>query len=372
MGAHKPAGAAPRLIAWETTRTCYLKCRHCRASADCGTHEGELTTAEAESLIRNIASFAKPILILTGGEPMMRDDIFHLARFATDLGLRAVMSPCGGLITPETALKIKESGIKRISISLDGATVETHDAFRGVPGAFQSTLAGLGHARDAGIEFQINTTVTSVNRHELSDILQLAIDLGAAAFDPFLLVPTGRGREMADMELSPAEYERTLNWIYEKSLTVPIHFKPTCAPHYYRIFRQREAKAGRDVTPQTHGMAAMTKGCLGGQGFAFVSHRGIVQICGFLEVPCGDLRAENFDFHKIWESSPVFLQMRNPEAYRGRCGVCDYAEVCGGCRARAFAVSGDYMQEEPFCVYAPPASRKKELSDPNRPETPPD
>lgn len=348
----------PRLVAWETTRTCYLKCLHCRASATSGICEGELTTEEAEKLLTNLASFAKPILILTGGEPMMRKDIFHLARFGTDLGMRVVMSPCGGLITPETAKQIKESGIQRISISLDGATAESHDAFRGVPGAFESSMAGLQHAKDAGIEFQINTTVTKHNLHELEDILSLAIRLGAAAFDPFLLVPTGRGKELADMEITPAEYEKTLNWIYEKSRSLPLHFKPTCAPHYYRIFRQREEKAGRTVTPQTHGMAAMTKGCMGGQGFAFVSYRGIVQICGFLEAPCGDLRADNFDFKKIWETSPVFMQMRTPADYNGRCGACEYHSVCGGCRARAFARTGEYMDEEPYCVYVPKSMRK--------------
>ena len=352
------AKGTPRLIAWETTRTCYLKCKHCRASATHAAYEGQLSTEEAEKMIYNIVSFAKPILILTGGEPMMREDIFHLARYGTDKGLRVVMSPCGGLITPETAQKIKDAGIARISISLDGATAESHDAFRGVPGAFESTMKGLQHAKDAGIEFQINTTVTKHNINELGDILQLAIDLGAAAFDPFLLVPTGRGKELADMEIPPAEYERTLNWIYEKSRNLPIHFKPTCAPHYYRIIRQREEKAGRTVTPQTHGMAAMTKGCLGGQGFAFISYKGIVQICGFLEEPCGDLRTENFDFKKIWDTSPVFLRMRKQEEYKGRCGVCEFHGVCGGCRARAFATKGDYMEEEPSCVYVPKAARK--------------
>lgn len=358
-------GSAPlRLVAWETTRTCYLNCKHCRAAAKNKAYEGELTTEEGEKLIDNIASFSKPILILTGGEPMMRKDIFHLARYGTDKGLRVVMSPCGGLITPETAQQIKDSGIQRISISIDGATAEAHDAFRGVPGAFESTMKGLAIAREAGIEFQINTTVTKHNLNDLPKILDLAIELGAAAFDPFLLVPTGRGKELADMEITPAEYEKTLNWVYEKSKDLPIHMKPTCAPHYYRIIRQREAKQGRTVTPQSHGMAAMTRGCLGGQGFVFVSYKGEVQICGFLETKCGNVREENFDFKKIWDTSPVFLQMRNPEDYHGRCGVCEYHKVCGGCRARAFAVTSDYMGEEPYCVYMPPASRKSpELDD---------
>jgi radical SAM protein with 4Fe4S-binding SPASM domain len=183
----------------------------------------------------------------------------------------------------------------------------------------------------------------------------LAIEIGAAAYHPFLLVPTGRGREMAEQSLTPEEYERTLNWIYEKRESLPILFKPTCAPHYYRILRQREREKGRSVTPQTHGLDAMSKGCMGGQSFAFISHVGKLQICGFLEEECGDLRASDYDFREIWETSPVFLAMRNLDGYHGRCGYCEYRRVCGGCRARAFAATGDYLAEEPFCVYEPKA-----------------
>ena len=336
-----------------------MRCKHCRGAARDQDYEGELTTAEAMLMIDNIASFAKPILILTGGEPMSRADIYDLARYATDKGLRVVMSPCGPMINPETAKKIKEAGIQRISISIDGATAGTHDAFRGVPGAFDAALEGLGHAKDAGIEFQINTTVTKHNINELADILDLAESLGAAAFNPFLLVPTGRGKAIADLEISPAEYERTLNWVYERSFESAIQFKPTCAPHYYRIFRQREEKAGRSVTPQSHGLFAMTKGCMGGDGFVFVSHVGMLQPCGFLELNCGELRKENFDFKKIYETSPIFLELRDSSQYHGKCGVCEYTRFCGGCRARAYAADGDYLGEEPYCVYSPAATRSK-------------
>lgn len=353
-GEHQPG---PRLVAWETTRRCPMKCRHCRGAARDEDYEGELTSAEAKLLIGNIASFAKPILILTGGEPMFRKDVYELARFATDAGLRVVMSPCGPLITPETAIKIKESGIQRISVSIDGATAATHDEFRGVPGAFDAAIEGIRHAKEAGVEFQINTTVTKHNLAELPAILDLAMELGAAAFNPFLLVPTGRGKAIVELEITPAEYERTLNWVYEKSLGLEIQFKPTCAPHYYRIYRQREEKAGRKVTPQSHGLFAMTKGCMGGQGFVFVSYRGILQPCGFLDLNCGDLREADFDFRKLYETSPQFLALRDPDRYRGKCGVCEYARYCGGCRARAFAATGDYLDEEPYCVYSPPAQR---------------
>lgn len=359
-GGNRPAGEpVPRLVAWETTRRCHLNCKHCRGAARDRDYAGELTTEEGMKLIDNIASFAKPILILTGGEPMSREDIYDLARYGTERGLRVVMSPCGALINPDTARRIKESGIQRISISIDGATAESHDEFRGVPGAFDSAVRGIKHAVDAGIEFQINTTITKQNIGELEAILELAIELGAVAFNPFLLVPTGRGSALKDAELSPAEYEKTLIWIYEKSKELDILFKPTCAPHYYRIYRQREERAGREVTPQSHGLFAMTKGCMGGQGFVFVSYRGILQICGFLDVPCGDLREENFDFKKLYRTSPVFLEMRNLEGYHGKCGVCEYRKYCGGCRARAYAHGGDYLGEEPFCVYVPEQMRKE-------------
>ncbi len=351
-------GPVPRLVAWETTRRCPLKCKHCRGAARDTDYEGEFSTEEGMRLIDGIAAFSKPILILTGGEPMSRDDIYDLASYGTEKGLRVVMSPCGALINPGTAKKIKESGIQRISISLDGASPVTHDDFRGVPGAFDSAIRGIEYAKDAGIEFQINTTVTRHNLAELEAILELSIKLGAAAFNPFLLVPTGRGKEIADLEISPAEYERTLNWIYEKSLDLPIQFKPTCAPHYYRIFRQREEKAGREVTPKSHGLFAMTKGCMGGQGFVFVSYNGIVQPCGFLELECGDVRKQDFDFKKIYRESPQFIELRDPGKYHGKCGVCEYTRYCGGCRARAFAATGDYLSEEPYCVYVPGVMRK--------------
>lgn len=352
-------GPVPRLIAWETTRRCHLRCKHCRGAALNQAYEGELSTEEGFKFIDNVASFSKPILILTGGEPMSREDIYDIARYGTDKGLRCVMSPCGAMINPVTAKKIKDSGIQRISISLDGASSETHDDFRGIKGAFNDALNGIQHAVDAGIEFQINTTITKHNLHELPQILELCQKLGAAAFNPFMLVPTGRGSALKEMEVSPAEYEKTLVWIYEKSKELEMVFKPTCAPHYYRIFRQKEEKEGREVTPQSHGLFAMTKGCMGGQGFVFMSYKGTFQICGFLDVECGDLRKENFDFKKIYQTSEVFLEMRNQKGYHGKCGVCEYGNCCGGCRARAMAFSGDYLGEEPFCVYIPKVMREK-------------
>ena len=400
----------PRLIAWEVTRSCILACKHCRAAARPTPYEGELTAAECFKLLDNIASFAKPIIILTGGEPMLRPDIYDIAKYACGLGLPVVMAPCGVLIDDVSARKIVESGIRRISISLDGATAASHDSFRGVSGSFEASLRGIEAAKRAGLDFQINTTITQHNIAELPEIMALAIRLGASVFNPFLLVPTGRGKDLAAQELSPQQYEQTLEWLADRQNGGDIQLRVTCAPHYQRILRQKHvampaarvagvpsacvvgvppasspfpavsSSSSSSVTqqqqqqtqdagkmPATHEakmasphadkMSAShghpVKGCMGGQSFAFISHVGKVQICGFLDVECGDVKKENFDFRKIWETSEVFRQMRDLDAYHGRCGVCEFGKVCGGCRARASAFSGDYLAEEPFCTYQP-------------------
>ncbi len=334
----------PRLIAWEITRSCHLACRHCRADATRGPYEGELATRECLDLLDNIASFSRPIIILTGGEPMNRPDVFEIASHATGLGLRTVLATCGAMIDEASAGRIAESGIKMISISLDGADAAGHDAFRGVIGAFEASLKGLHAAQQAGLGVQINTTVTSDNVEKLDAILDLAVSLGAETFNPFLLVPTGRASNLADRTISPQQYERTLRWLAKQQARGDIRIRVTCAPHYQRIIRQMGLldEDGRSA-----------KGCMGGQSFAFISHRGIVQICGFLEVPAGDLRANGLDFGNIWETSDLFRKMRTGECYRGRCGRCEYAPLCGGCRARAYAETGDYLAEEPLCAYRP-------------------
>ncbi len=361
-GVARPDGFSPRLIAWELTRSCTLRCQHCRAAAQCGPYEGELSFEEVKQVIDNVASAFKPIMILTGGEPLLRPDIYDIARHCTERGLRPVLATCGTTLTEEVAGKLKNAGIERISVSIDGPTAETHDAFRGVPGAFEASMRGLECARRAGLEFQINTTVTKINMDAIEDILNLALKLGAAAFHPFLLVPTGRGADLKDKLLTPAEYERVLVQIYKLRANTPIPFKPTCAPHYYRIIRQKEAAQGREVKPETHGLDAMSKGCMGGNSFAFISHVGKVQICGFLEEEAGDLRTENLDFVKVWNHSPLFNELRDTNNYKGDCGVCEYVRWCGGCRARAYAMTGDYLAEEPYCAYVPEVNRgaKKE------------
>jgi heme b synthase len=343
----------PRLIAWEVTKKCFLNCKHCRACAEYEDYEGEFTSEECFKLIQNIAQFAKPIIILTGGEPLLREDIYEIIRYGRDLGMRMVLASCGVNLDQNTASMLKEAGIMRLSLSLDGWDRKSHDNFRQVQGAFDSVLKAAEALREVGLEFQINTTVTKQNYRQIDDIFNLAVRLGAVGYHPFLLVPTGRGRELADEELDPDEYEKLLNWIYEKSQNVSIQLKPTCAPHYYRIYRQREREAGRVVSTGTHGLNAMTKGCMGGQSFVFISNIGKVQACGFLDVEAGDVREENYDFQRIWESSPLFGELRDINGYYGRCGVCEYRAFCGGCRARAYATTGRYLDEEPYCVYQP-------------------
>jgi heme b synthase len=347
-----------RMVAWEVTRSCNLACVHCRASSVRGPYAGELTTAEGLKLLDDIAAFSKPVIILTGGEPLLRADIYEVAAYGNNKGLRMVLATNGTLVTEVIAGKMIDAGIQRVSISIDGMDSQSHDSFRNVTGAFTGALAGIEAMKKAGLEFQINTTITKANLHQLEDIMDLAIRLGAAAHHIFLLVPTGRGKEMAEQAISPADYEKTLNWFYEKSLSCPIQLKATCAPHYYRIYHQRKKERGfrgkgQGTTEKETGspLHAMTRGCLGGISFCFISHMGQVQPCGYLELDCGQLKEKGFE--DIWNNSPIFKDLRNLNHYKGKCGRCEFIKVCGGCRARAYEITGDYLAEEPFCIYEP-------------------
>jgi AdoMet-dependent heme synthase len=342
-----------RLVAWEITRKCNLNCVHCRAGSERGPYPGELNTAKCLEILDQIGSLGKPIVILTGGEPLMRDDVFELARYGTRAGLRMVMATNGTLLTPGIVQEMKESGIARASISIDGANEGQHDEFRQVPGAFNRAMEGISLLKEGGVEFQINTTVTRHNRDEIEDILGMAVRLGAAAHHLFLLVPTGRAREMVNQEIDAIEYEKLLHWFYRMRDKVPIHLKATCAPHYYRILRQEARARGEKVNMETYGLDAVTRGCLGGTAFCFISHQGIVQPCGYLELDCGDVKKDPFD--RIWRDSKIFNQLRDFSSYKGKCGRCEYTRVCGGCRARAFESTGDFLAEEPLCSYEPGA-----------------
>lgn len=340
-----------RMVAWELTRRCNLACLHCRASSEFGPYPGELTTEECFRVMDEIATLGSPVIILTGGEPLLREDIFELTRYGAEKGFRMVMATNGTLLSEENAIKMKVSGIQRISVSLDGPDKESHDSFRKVEGAFEGSLRGIEVAKRVGLPFQINTTVTKMNLYLIEEILQLAIELGAVAHHLFLLVPTGRGKGLRDQEISALDYEKTLLWFYEQVDRVPLQLKATCAPHYYRILHQRTQKEKKKALFKGEGLDATTRGCLGGISFCFISHLGRVQPCGYLELNCGNVRENSFQ--EIWNTSKIFQTLRNVNGYHGKCGRCEYRKVCGGCRARAYELTGDYMGEEPYCIYEP-------------------
>ncbi len=348
-----------RLVAWEVTRRCNLLCAHCRAASHDDAYPDELTTEDCRRVVDEILEAGKPIIILTGGEPLMRADIFEIAGYAAGRGLRVVMGTNGTLIDDETARRLKEVPVARLGISLDFPRAELQDDFRGKRGAFQQALSGIEAARRAGIEVQINCTVTRLNLPHLDELLKLALDLKAVAFHPFLLVPTGRGKGLQPQELSPQEYERTLNWIYDRQseLKGRIFFKPTDAPHYMRVVSQRQSACPEGVHASAGGHPdGMTRGCLAGTGFCFISHTGKVQGCGYLTVEAGDIKRQTF--WRIWADSPLFNRLRDLSNIKGKCGICEYKRICGGCRARAFEATGDYLEEEPYCVYRPAVARE--------------
>ena len=391
---HPVAENKPRLIFWEVTKGCNLRCIHCRASATELSSPRDLSTHTALGIIDQIVEVAKPILVLSGGEPLYRSDIFQLATYARDKGLRVALATNGTLVTKEVARMIVDSGVKRVSISLDGADAVTHDAFRSIPGAFDAAVQGLRNLKALGMSVQINMTIARHNAKQLPEVLQLAKSLGADALHTFLLVPVGCGVDIAaEQMVPPDEYERMLNWFYDRSLEGGIELKATCAPHYFRVVRQRRAAerrsaeaaakaaaqsiadsssigpnemmmpggTGISLKPQGHpgghpgghpsDMNAMTKGCLAGTGVCFISHEGEVFPCGYLPVIAGDLRKQAFA--DIWQNAEVFNALRDTGNLKGKCGCCEFRNVCMGCRARAFAATGDYLDEEPFCVYQP-------------------
>ncbi len=357
-----------QLVAWEITRSCNLFCAHCRASADNSRYSDELSIDGCYRLIDQILEVGRPIIILTGGEPLVRQDVFQIAGYAVSRGLRVVMGSNGTLITEDIATRMKAIPVSRVGISLDFPMANLQDDFRGKAGAFAAAMAGIASARQAGLEIQINCTVTRLNVIYLDKLLSLALDVGAVAFHPFLLVPTGRGKGLESVELSPPEYEDTLNWIYNKQLELGdrIFFKPTDAPHYLRVVAQRKrtatvniASSGQNTVASGghgHPANAITRGCLAGTGFCFISHQGKVKGCGYLDVEAGDIKKQSFS--QIWSDSPLFNQLRDLSNIKGKCGACEYKRVCGGCRARAYETTGDYLEAEPYCIYEPMKARK--------------
>lgn len=323
------------IIAWEVTAACNLACEYCRASASATPDEAELSTEEALGFIDEVAPL-KPMIILSGGEPLLRPDLFELAEYATNRGVRVSLATNGTLLSPEMVDRIKTAGIMRVSISLDGPDPETHDATRG-SGSFDLAMRGIRNLRGQ-VDFQINMTITKENLDEVCATMDLAERLGAMAFHLFFLVPTGRGSE--DELVTPKEQDEILRWVAEECKKRTIEVKVTCAPQYGRVIRE--------VLTESERKGMMGSACLAGTNFVFVSRTGDVCPCGYLPVVAGNVREESFV--RIWENSPVLLDLRKRELV-GRCGRCDYRKVCGGCRARAYAKTGDYLESDPLCSF---------------------
>jgi radical SAM protein with 4Fe4S-binding SPASM domain len=332
-----------RIIAFEITRRCRYNCKHCRANAGLRDNEQDLTTEQCKKIIASVAQFSKPVCILTGGEPMERSDIYEIIDYGRGQGLQMAMATCGYLLDDKTAAKLKEAGISALSFSLDGAMAETHDRFRQTSGAYDLVIKAAETAKRLSIRFQINTTVSKINVGEIDAIAALAEKLGAYCFDTFILVPTGRGRKLAAEILEPAEYEKLLKQLLELKLKSSIEIRVTCGPQFSRVCKQIKTK--RPVVTAS--------GCMAGRGFGFISYRGNVQTCGFLDVSAGNLIENGFDFGKIWIESEFLKKIRSVSAYKGNCGICEFAGCCGGCRARAYTMSGDWLAADPVCNYQP-------------------
>ncbi|MGO9951301.1 MAG: radical SAM protein [Dissulfurispiraceae bacterium] len=351
----------PKWIAWEITRRCNLRCVHCRSSSEMVIKEHpDFPTEEAFRILDNISSYAKPVVVLSGGEPLLRSDVFDIARHGTDKGLRMCMATNGSLVTDDICTKIKASGMKIVSMSLDGASPEVHDDFRNEKGAFESVMRAAALFKSYGIEFIINSSFTKRNEEEIPKVYKLAKKIGATAWYLFMIVPTGRGEEIMGELISKERYEDILDWHYEMEKDeLDMLVRPTCAPHYYRIVLQKAKKEGVKVERRTLKFSTGgSKGCLAGQLICLIDVDGNVLPCSYFPKPAGNLRTQSF--RDIWENSELFKELRDFKSYKGKCGKCEYLNVCGGCRARAYAVHGDYLAEEPFCNYMP--SRLKEES----------
>lgn len=346
---------APFLTIWEVTRACALKCLHCRAEAQYHRDPNELTTEEGKILIDQIAELGSPLLVFTGGDPLMREDIFEFMKYALKKGLRISMTPSATpKVTKEAMRKAKEAGLARWAFSLDGSSAEVHDHFRGTTGSFDLTMRSIQYLKELEMPIQINTTVSRYNLHDLDNIAKKMEDLGAELWSVFFLVPTGRGQ--ANDMISPEEHERVFEWLYELSRKVPFDIKTTAAPHYRRYVLQQqinERKSGQITAsaPKLKDHIGRAMGINDGNGFVFVSHTGEVFPSGFLPIKAGNIR----DTHliEIYRNSPIFMDLRNPDKYKGKCGICEFRHVCGGSRARAYAVTGDYLESDPYCVYQP-------------------
>jgi len=436
---HPRSNRILRLLFWETTIKCNLSCAHCRRLESDEAAVTDLSTAQAIDLVEQLAELGRnqpvmPVLVFSGGEPLCRDDLFELVGKARSLGITPALATNGTLINSEVAEQIRDSGIVRVAVSLDGASAEVHNKLRRVETSFERAIEGIGHLRDKNVPFQINITLTKHNAHQLQDVYELAKSLGAVAVHVFMLVPVGCGQVLAQTDmLSPQQYERMLVEICRLDGRGELQMKVTCGPHYERVIRQQglyeyrvsqvsrlsrhfdrakraeksikkarfhfpdirpiyetrrqarrqggiDRKAAGDPGGSVPGRPAHaqgpSKGCLAGLGVLFVGHQGDVFPCGYLPINCGSIlktrlarpstgrlarpstgrlaRPTTGGLVDIWQNNKDLAKMRDADSLEGKCGLCGYRQVCGGCRARAYAATGNYMAEEPFCAYIPP------------------
>jgi heme b synthase len=344
----------PKWIAWEITRRCNLKCIHCRSSSEIEVKgHPDFSTQEAFRIMDDIASYAKPVIVLSGGEPLLRNDVFEIAGYGTEKGLRMCLATNGTLVTDEICEKIKGSGVRIVSLSLDGSVETVHDNFRNQKGAFAGTIHAAQLFKKHDIEFIINSSFTKRNQEDIPNTYKLAKELGASAWYMFMIVPTGRGEEIMNELISKEDYEEILEWHYqmekgEKGMLV----RPTCAPHYYRVVLQKSKEEGTKFERRTLKFSTGgAKGCIAGQLIALINVDGDVLPCSYFPKSAGNIKVQSFK--DIWEHSELFKELRDFKRYKGKCGSCEYLNVCGGCRARAYSVYGDYLEEEPFCGYMP-------------------
>jgi len=338
----------PFLISWNLTKRCNLRCGHCYLDAsELESDKGELSTAESLKLIDDIALLAPgAMLILTGGEPLTRADVFDLAGHATEKGLSVVLGTNGTLLTDEIVSRLKEMGVKGVGLSIDSLSPSSHDAFRGLNGAWERTLKGAELLKKQGIEFQFQLSVTKDNCDEVESIVEFAYEKGARAMNVFFLVCTGRGQEMTD--ITPQQYEKVLIQLadLDKKYAGKMMVRGRCAPHFLRVVQQRD--------PESPVMKGATSGCIAGTYYFRITPHGDVTPCPYMPTVAGNVRKK--DLRDIWQNSGVFHMLRNP-SYVGRCADCEFSDVCGGCRARALASSGDLMGEDPWCEHKPDTTR---------------
>lgn len=360
----------PFIVIWEVTRACELKCIHCRADAQLTPDPRELTHQEGLELIDQIYEMNNPLLVFTGGDCMLREDLFELADYAIQKGMRVSISPSAtSNVTKEKMLLAKKVGLSRWGFSLDAPVAEVHDQFRGVTGSFSLTIEKIQYLHELEMPLQINTVITRYNYHLLEEMAQLVAKLGAVMWYIFLLVPTGRG-QIQDC-ITPIEHEKVFRWLYQLSKTAPYDIKTTAAQHYRRVvlqekMREKAIRNGQiryedtittDSASLVDGIKRAPKGVNDGNGFLFISHIGDVMPSGLLPIKAGNIRET--PLAKIYREAKLFQDLRQPNKCKGKCGVCEYNEICGGSRSRAYAVTGDYLESEPFCVYIPQILRNK-------------